>query len=212
MAVRDTDRPAPAPHRHLPPEAGRAPRADAPPVGPNAVLQVIAALRGRGIDPAPVFAAAGLPGLLAEPPSAMMPAAEALALFQALRAMRPDADAILSDAGARTGAYVLAHRIPRPAQWLLRALPARLALPILLKAISRNAWTFGAARIDIGPASLTLSANPLATPGCPWHRATIRTLVRALVHPGAEISHPDCIARGAPACRFGIGRGGAPDR
>lgn len=220
------DHGTPALHRVLPPDAGQ--REGSPPapspgpgegisfetdgsgprVGPNAVLQLIAALRGRGIDPAPMFAAAGLPGLLAEPPSAMMPAAEALALFRAVLAMRPDAGDILSDAGARTGAYVLENRIPRPAQWLLRALPGRLALPLLLRAIAKNAWTFGASRIAVGPGVLVLPDNPMATPGCPWHRATIGTLVRALAHPGAMVDHPECRAKGGAACRFRISRPG----
>jgi divinyl protochlorophyllide a 8-vinyl-reductase len=42
---------------------------------------------------------------------------------------------VLRDAGHRTGDYLLAHRIPAPAQWVIRHLPRRLGLRLLLGAL-----------------------------------------------------------------------------
>lgn len=183
-----------------------------PRVGPNAVIQLAAALRARDdAVAAQVFAAAGMAAALAEPPRHPVPAAEALRLFRALRDMLgPEADAVAAEAGRRTAAYVLAHRIPAAARLLLPLLPAPLALRLLLGAIRRAGGSFGAAgAVALRPGAapgLVIDPNPLAVPGCPWHVAAIGHLVRRLADPRAEVLHPDCAARGAPACRFEIRR------
>lgn len=44
--------------------------------------------------------------------------------------------------GRLTASYLLANRIPKPAQIVLGLLPARIGLKLLLKAIGGHAWTF----------------------------------------------------------------------
>lgn len=181
-------------------------------VGPNAVTQVAAALRAWGGESLAqkVFMAAGLGNVLASPPEQMVDQAMAARLHETLRVtLQPkDATQIASEAGRRTADYLLANRIPKPAQWVMRALPPRLAAPILLKAMASNAWTYagtGRVRTQAGnPCVLEILDNPLAQPGCPWHVAVFERLFRALVARGAQVTHAPCCANGATACRFEI--------
>lgn len=181
-------------------------------VGPNAITQVAAALRDFGGDTLArqVFSAANLLPALSEPPTAMIDQRMAAKLHTSLRrTMEPhDAAVIAIDAGCRTADYLLANRIPRPAQWLMKALPARPAASILLKAMAANAWTFagtGIVRTTPGdPCKLDILNNPLAQPGCPWHIGVFETLFQTLVSKNARVSHTCCCAHGASTCRFEI--------
>jgi divinyl protochlorophyllide a 8-vinyl-reductase len=53
-------------------------------------------------------------------------------------------------------------------------------------------------------AIIEIGANPIATPGCPWHRGVFQVLFRSLVSPGAAIAKTGCCALGDAACRFEI--------
>lgn len=176
-------------------------------VGPNAVIQVAAALRAlRGeAAAAQVFAAAGLSQMLAAPPQSMTEERAVAALHRAVAEMAPEA---AGEAGARTADYLLANRIPAPAQRLLRALPRPLAARLLLAAIRRNAWTFaGSGAVSVagwGRPVIAIADNPLSVPGCPWHRGVFQRLFRALVDPGATVRVTACCAEGAAACRFEV--------
>lgn len=181
-------------------------------VGPNAVLQMQAALEARfgraGAEQ--VFAAAGHQRLLRQPPGEMIDEQVPAALFRALWHELPSSEAvaIAHDAGRRTGAYILENRIPKPAQLLLKALPPRLAAPILLKAIEESAWTFagsGDCRAKSGrPAKIEIAANPLSMPGCIWHIGVFEELFGALVHEGVRVAHTDCLGAHRRVCRFEI--------
>lgn len=183
-------------------------------VGPNAVIQLAAALReGFGEAVAErVFSQAGLAQSLIEPPAEMVDEAAVARLFRALFAALPavQAERAAAEAGLRTARYLLANRIPGPARLALKTLPAPLAADFLLRAISRNAWTFagsGQVRVHAGaPSVIEIQANPLAMPGCPWHIGVFEGLFRALVAPDASVYHPQCCFAGAAACRFEIGR------
>ena len=187
-------------------------RTDAFRVGPNAALQLIEALRAEGGEPLArqVFEAAGRRAWIDAPPQEMIPQQAAAALFQAVRRVIPSrADLILEDAGRRTADYLLAHRIPRPAQRALRLLPPRLAIRLLLAALARHAWTFaGSARFiatpERGSLGVTLEGNPLATPGCPWHVAVFTRLLQACGAPDVRVTHEECEGRGHTRCRFEI--------
>ena len=114
-----------------------------------------------------------------------------------------------AEAGDRTARYLLAHRIPQAAQAMMRLLPAAWAARLLVAAIRRNAWTFAGSghfsgQVAAGAVTLSIAANPLALPGCPWHGAVFARLFRTLVSPRAEVIHPDCCAHGAPSCRFEV--------
>ena len=117
-------------------------------------------------------------------------------------------------AGLRTADYLLANRIPSPVQRLLKLLPSRIAARILLKAISRNAWTFaGSARFSWkagAPITLAFEDCPLcrydrsASPCCQYYAATFEGLFRNLIDADARVRETTCIAAGSDACRFEI--------
>jgi divinyl protochlorophyllide a 8-vinyl-reductase len=75
------------------------------------------------------------------------------------------ARAVLREAGQRTAEYLLANRIPRPAQWLLRVLPASIGMRLLSRAMAQHAWTFagsGHFRVRFGrPPEFTIDDCPL---------------------------------------------------
>ena len=183
-------------------------------IGPNALIRTAEALTARLGEPTcrRVFAAAGLDAYVTTPPTAMVPESEVVALHRAVRATLdgPTADAVMHDAGVRTARYLLAHRIPRPAQRLLRALPARLAARLLLQLVARHAWTFaGSAELEIvpgKPARVIFHGSPLARveaadrPVCAFYVATFETLFRALVDAGTIGRETVCAATGAEAC------------
>ncbi|EAQ24059.1 bacteriochlorophyll 4-vinyl reductase [Roseovarius sp. 217] len=184
-------------------------------IGPNAVLQLAPAMdriAGEGARRA-LFAPLGFDPL--PDPTAMIDEARVAALHSALRRYHPEnAREIAIAAGQGTGDYILAHRIPHAAQTLLRALPARVAAPILTRAILAHGWTFcgtGTLSARSGPPVVfTLADNPIIrgdhapAPLCDWHAAVFEWLFAGLVHPRAHAIESACCATGAPACRFEI--------
>ncbi len=185
-------------------------------IGPNAITRVAEALivgGGPGLA-RQVFERAGLAAYLRDPPGQMVDEAEVTRLHCELRGLlgAPAAAAVARDAGLRTAAYLLAHRIPRPVQAVLRRLPAPLAARLLLRAIRRHAWTFaGSGRFEARtgmPVVLTLRDNPLCrgqradVPVCDFYAATFEGLFRALVHPDTRVDEVACEARGDAECRF----------
>ena len=185
-------------------------------VGPNALLQTAAALDDLvGATAArDLFVRAGLAARYDRPPDAMVDQAEAARLFAALAVTlgRSQADRVLAEAGRRTGAYILDNRIPKALRTLLPGLPAALSGRILSDAIARHAWTFaGTGRTTIRchgwagtEVMIEIAANPLASPGCPWHLTVFDSLYGALCQGRHAIGHETCCATGADACRTRI--------
>jgi len=184
-------------------------------IGPNAILQLVPVLeqaggtelRDRLLAAAGVFHLHAAHGMIDEGPVARV--------HQALRRDLPDlAPALAWEAGQRTGDYILAHRIPPLAQRVLKALPRRLAAPLLTRAIERHAWTFtGSGRFAVAarrPLVFEIADNPVvrgetaAAPLCHWHAGVFQRLFRALVDPKAEVRETGCCATGCPACRFEV--------
>ncbi len=208
MTIRTPDRAA----------TGHQPGAPTGKIGPNAVIQLIEALRAAGLDAAmaPIFAEAGVRDWLRDPPTAMVDAAPVGRLHQAVRAaLAPQQAALLmADAGRRTANYLLATRIPKPVQFLLRLLPARRAARLLVAAIRAHAWTFAGSGRFIAEAGLptrfVLIGNPLCAgehadhPVCAWHAAVFERLFQALVAPSAQTIETSCAARGDDACSFTV--------
>jgi bacteriochlorophyll 4-vinyl reductase len=103
----------------------------------------------------------GLPdmtGLIDEAPVAR--------LHQAMRAEVPDlAPALAFEAGVRTADYILAHRIPRPVQAVLKRCPAWIAGPVLSqrhRAERLDLRRVGAVRGERGwPAVFLIHDNPV---------------------------------------------------
>lgn len=188
-------------------------------IGPNAILQllpVIEKLQGREAASG-MLARAGIANV--PDGSAMIPEADAAALFRELRIALPDqADEIAAEAGRRTADYILAHRIPALARHALEWLPAGLAARALCRAISRHAWTFaGSGQFRaITPWMFEIADNPMIrgevgnAPLCAWHAAVFERLYRTLVAPDVVCTEVRCAAvTGEGTCRFALCRGAA---
>lgn len=166
-------------------------------IGPNAVLQTVAVLEERlgHAETAAILADAQITRL----PSGehMIPEIEALRLHRWIALHDPmGALVIAEEAGARTADYIIAHRIPRAAAWLLRHLPARAAAPLLMAAIRKHAWTFigGGAFAPAGAWHFAIDRSPAGDTLPPpdslfaWYAAVFTRLYRVLVA-------PDCTCR-----------------
>jgi divinyl protochlorophyllide a 8-vinyl-reductase len=187
---------------------------DAGRVGPNAILQLVDVLERRGEGE--LLSAVLAEARVSRPPrdAGMLPEADCAAVHQALRRLAPGAEAMLEEAGLATGDYILAHRIPKLAQGLLRVLPGGVAASVLTKAIARHSWTFagtGEFRVEaLRPLVVSVARNPLVAgwwaevPQCIWHVAVFRRLYGRLVWPEVEVRELACCACGDAACRFEI--------
>lgn len=199
----------------LPSPAGR--------IGPNAITRVAEALPGFvGTEAArALFERAGLAAYFTRPPQDMVDEAEVARLHGELRrALGPErAAGVARSAGIRTADYLLAHRIPRAVQALLKRLPAALAARVLLAAIARHAWTFaGSGRFSARApalagagarcAVLEIRDNPLCrdlqaeAPACDFYAATFERLFQVLVQPRTRVRETACEACGDESCRF----------
>ena len=159
-------------------------------IGPNAILQLVPVLRAHlgDVRTQEICAAASLKAL--PDGTQMIPETDAARLHQTVRRLEPlQADMLLQEAGERTADYILAHRIPRFAQIILKLLPAPLAARILSHAIAQHAWTFvgsGTFRV-ISPWCFEIENNPLnageadSTSAAIWNAAVFERLYQILV-------------------------------
>jgi divinyl protochlorophyllide a 8-vinyl-reductase len=189
-----------------------------PRIGPNAVTRVAEVLAERfgALRMAAIFGRAGLAKYVDALPTKMIDEAEVIRLHAELHSTLEVAAArdVLREAGRRTGDYLLAHRIPRPVQGLLKCLPPALAARVLLAAIARHAWTFaGSGRFEVlghSPVRVSISGNPLARavhadePQCDYYAATFERLFCALVSRSSTVVETSCEAAGAAACTFEV--------
>ncbi len=183
-------------------------------IGPNAIIRVAEALVARGDDPAPIFSSAGLARYLDAPPEQMVDEAEVIALQTALRASLDPQSAkqVSHDAGLRTGDYLLAHRIPKGAQRILKLLPPGPASRILLSAVGKNAWTFsgsGHYSFETGrPVRVRIADCPICRgaradrPVCDFYAGAFERLFTTLVSRKTQVRETQCQAQGADACVF----------
>jgi divinyl protochlorophyllide a 8-vinyl-reductase len=181
-------------------------------IGPNAIIQTgqaLSALHGPGAARL-IFEAAGLGRYIGALPTTMIDEREPVALFAAIKATLPpaEADRVLAEAGHRTGHYILENRFPPAARKILPKLPAGLSSRLLVSAIARHAWTFaGSGRFEARVTgwkrpvvTLAIAANPLATPDCLWHGAVFQRLFASLCGDVAFVRHSQCCARGDSSC------------
>ncbi len=184
-------------------------------IGPNAVLQLVPVLDER-------FGARARRALFHEvgveqlpPDTGLMNERAAVRIHGAIRKRFPrQAPELMRKAGERTADYILRHRIPTPAQAVLRLLPGRLAAPLLARAIARNAWTFtGSGQfvlVSTRPVVMAVADNPLVRVEyarealCHWHCAVFQRLFNVLVDPRLRVVETRCCAMGDPACRFAL--------
>ncbi|MGB5255625.1 MAG: bacteriochlorophyll 4-vinyl reductase [Woeseiaceae bacterium] len=183
-------------------------------IGPNAVIQTLRAIRQlQGPEIASALAADA--GISEQQPNAMIPEANFVRLVAALRAhLSVDRSApILARAGSLTATYVAANRIPRIFKLVLRLLPARLALPLLLAAFRRHAWTFagrsqfwvvgafpGQIVLDDAPTCRRASADSCSGE---YYAAAFEGLL-TLACANVRVREVACRSRGARDCRFAI--------
>lgn len=183
-------------------------------IGPNAILQLLPQIE-RTLGEARVVQLLAEAGVFEVPDgSQMIPEGDAARLHQVLRRDEPDRAAELAArAGRATAEYILAHRIPRPAQLILKGLPAPLAARALSGAIGKHAWTFAGsgAFVAKSPWRFDIAQNPIVQgehsegPLCHWHAAVFEHLYRKLVHPRAQCRETYCRAMpGHSICQFGL--------
>lgn len=183
-------------------------------IGPNAIIQTgqaLSALFGEETARS-MFDRAGIGHRYTDPAAAMLDEREPQRLFAVLCDTLSDQDATraLAEAGHRTGHYLLANRIPKLARWLLPRLPAGISARMLVRAISAHAWTFAGSGGFSGDVHgwrrpvihLAIKANPLSTPGCPWHGAVFERLFTSLTATFVTVEHPRCSAQGGNCCEW----------
>jgi divinyl protochlorophyllide a 8-vinyl-reductase len=192
--------------------------ADAGLIGPNAIIRVAETLRDVLGEEATrlIFASAHLEPHLASLPTEMVPEADVGALQTALFAGLEESQAkkIAFEAGLRTGDYLLANRIPKPVQAVLKILPPSLASRILLKAIKQNSWTFagtGTFTVKTGhPVIVSIASCPLCRgrrsdrSQCDYYAGTFQRLFLALVSRNSAVREISCEATGGSSCAFEI--------
>jgi divinyl protochlorophyllide a 8-vinyl-reductase len=190
-------------------------------IGPNAILQVRAALdqlRGRTVRER-VFALAGV--ALPDNDAGLVPETDCHAVHEATwRILGEGARPVLHLAGRLTGDYILHHRIPQPVQAGLQALPPIAGGALLALAIRHHAWTFaGSGRFSIvgwRPLVFEIADNPLhvAFPkrrSCIWHVGVFERLFGALIWPGVTVQERQITLAGGVLCRFAIFPGSGPE-
>lgn len=183
-------------------------------IGPNAILQLLPVL-DQSVGPVRRAALLVEAGIVDVPyGTCMIPEADAARLHHRLRDAEPeDAPALAARAGLGTADYILRHRIPAPAQWLLRALPAGPAARLLSRAIAQHAWTFvGSGQFKvIDPWTFEIRDNPLIRGEqsdhciCTWHAGVFARLYQTLVTPDCSCAETSCGAQspGGP-CHFEV--------
>lgn len=173
-------------------------------IGPNAILQMLPVLdRHAGIAQRTQLLARA--GIAAVPDGqSMIPEGEAARLHQQLRREDPaNAAALSKAAGTGTADYIMAHRIPRFAQAVLKSLPAPLSARLLSKAIEKHAWTFAGSGTFhiISPWHFAIENNPLIQGErsdiclCDWHAAVFTRLYQVLVATNCFCQETDCAAQ-----------------
>lgn len=187
-------------------------------IGPNALIQPLGVLRDRFGEARMAHIVRTATGLVPDalPVGAMVDEHLVAELHQGIVRELGESVAlgVLEEAGRRTGDYLLAHRIPRPAQAVLKRLPARLSVALLARAMAKHAWTFA----GTGTFTYHGGRRPVfALAGCPlcrgmhsdrsvchFYAGTFARLVRALAAPHALVDETSCHAAGDDACRFTV--------
>lgn len=180
-------------------------------MGPNAIIQTVLALHDRFGEPQArtLLVQSGQSQWAAHLPEEMIDEAAFHTLVQALVAQvgAEQTAQILHDAGQRTADYLLAHRIPRFFQRLVRMLPRRVGLWLLLQAITQHAWTF----VGSGQFRFRVSQQPtlqlrITYPSVPvvasFYGGTFTRLIHALIDQRAMVSASTSQDTGSIDCLY----------
>lgn len=202
----------PALHARLDAHSARRAAAEPALIGPNAVIRTLEALRTLE-NPALADRVARAADLPEREPEALVPEVWFVRLVAALRRELPSerAEKVLAWAGAATARYVALNRIPSFFRSLLRLLPARLAIPLLLAAFRRHAWTFaGQSGFEVQggyPGTIVLDDAPtcrhgnLTSGSGSYYEAAFEGLL-SLASRRVRVTEVACRTGGSRACRF----------
>jgi len=181
------------------------------------VIQTASVLRDRyGRTQAEAILVEATGRTLDQMPTHMVDESEVRALVRTCLAQlghRPTR-AVLREAGQHTAEYLLAHRIPRVVQWLLRVLPASIGMRILSHAMAQHAWTFAGSghfsvqygRVPafmIGDCPLCRGLT-LDVPVCDFYAGTFEVLLSRLVRRDTSVAQVESTASGGCACRYEV--------
>ena len=189
-----------------------------PQIGPNSIIQTVAAAREQYGDEAVTawLRRTGRAHLLEAMPDHMLPESEFGALIDDLRQWLGISAAmqVLARSGDLTANYVATNRVPGFIRLLLPRLPVGFALRMFLPAIARHAWTFaGSGRFGytLQPVwRLTLADSVEARgvqahePVCAYYRAAFEGLLRRVVCDRLRVEEVACRAMGAVQCEFHV--------
>lgn len=187
-------------------------------IGPNAIIQTVAALREiLGDDAARAALVRGGAGNLPDHlPHELIDEREFHALVELLLEQIGEERTlhVMVRSGQLTSDYVFANRIPVVARALLRLLPPRLGLRLLLPAMQRHTWTFAGSGVfayDLTPTPSLSIANgslfdtpAMAAAMCAYYRGAFEQMFRKLICPQATLRELECQARGDRRCRYVI--------
>ncbi|MCG8346542.1 MAG: bacteriochlorophyll 4-vinyl reductase [Chloroflexales bacterium] len=189
-----------------------------PRIGPNSIIRTVEALHEAygQTRAAEILRCSGRADLIDILPVDMIDETDFTQLVLALRSQLggPAAERILRRSGQLTAVYLLQNRIPQPVQYLLKILPHRVGLRILLQAISKHAWTF----VGSGTFSFQLDKTlyisigdcvecrgvQASAPVCSYYSGAFEHLLQTLIAPRAAVQEIVCIACGGEHCQFRI--------
>jgi divinyl protochlorophyllide a 8-vinyl-reductase len=180
-------------------------------IGPNAIIQPVAALRERYGEPEAnaILERGGQAHLCTQLPEHMVEEGEFHTLARALLAeLGPEpTHSLLYEAGERTASYLLQHRIPRPFQALVKRLPRSPGLRLLMWGIGQHAWTF----VGSGQFRFVVQKTPtihlkVSYPSVPvvasFYGGTFTHLIQVLIDPQATVQMSASDAAGTLDCRY----------
>lgn len=213
--------------RFLTPSTPRSPRdrplrpaASAPPpiatIGAHSVTQVAWVLRDRLSESfAEAILADATRYTLSTLPSGMIDEREPQALLHALvyRLGAAQSTSVLREAGVRTARQLLTENIPAFVHVAARVLPRRAARSMLLHRMRASSWRFaGSGRFGVEPSAhgpeMIFSDCAMcrdmheAQAMCAFYAGTFEHLFCQLVSSRTRVVEIECMAEGAPQCRF----------
>ncbi|ACF13097.1 bacteriochlorophyll 4-vinyl reductase [Chloroherpeton thalassium ATCC 35110] len=182
-------------------------------IGPNSIIQTFNALSTRFGEERTkaIFRSAGHEKYIGNLPSEMVNEAEFHALVKAVleEIGEKDASEILKDSGQRTAEYLLKNRIPGIFQSLVKLMPKKLGMKLLLFAISKNAWTFagsGAFSFEVGDTMyirvrVSFPSKPVVAY---FYGGTFYKLLRTLIDPAAHVAIEEHSEKGEIDCFYNV--------
>jgi len=182
-------------------------------IGPNSIIQTFNALNTRfGQERTKaIFLSAGHEKYIGNLPTEMVNEAEFHALVKALLAEIGEKEAaeILKNSGQRTAEYLLKNRIPGIFQSLVKLMPKKMGMKLLLFAISKNAWTFagsGAFSFEVGKAMyirvrVSFPSKPVVAY---FYGGTFDKLLRTLIDPKADVNIEERTQKGEIDCFYNV--------